>query len=366
MKLSSYAAWWIRAYILKFILNNWRLVKIGTTQAQRKLFFNLRKEREKLEQLGFEPTVGAARREARRPREGGHRDGAAARRARGLARRAGRRPATTAARARASTTCRATTTRPRSRGRARASSRQLLRGKLEAFAKTLEGREQTIFRERWLTDEPLTLQEIGDRYSISRERARQLEKRMLDRLKKYLEAEIGNAVDIEALTRDDARLTLFIVATPIGNLEDLSLRAARVLREADVDRRRGHAVGEDAARARRRWPANRARRSRYFEGNEAERAERARRARCAAGKSVAVISEAGMPGISRSGRARGRGGDRGGRARRGDSRAERGARGAASARGCRRERFAFVGFPPRESGRAPRAVRHAARRGRRR
>src|SRR6187549_2207166 len=57
VKLSSYAAFWIRAYILKFILNNWRLVKIGTTQAQRKLFFNLRKEREKLEQLGFTPAT---------------------------------------------------------------------------------------------------------------------------------------------------------------------------------------------------------------------------------------------------------------------------------------------------------------------
>jgi RNA polymerase sigma-32 factor len=41
VKLSSYAAWWIRAYMLRFILNNWRLVKVGTTQAQRKLFFNL-------------------------------------------------------------------------------------------------------------------------------------------------------------------------------------------------------------------------------------------------------------------------------------------------------------------------------------
>src|SRR5712691_11697206 len=56
VKLSSYAAWWIRAYMLKFILNNWRLVKIGTTQAQRKLFFNLRKEKDKLEQLGFTPS----------------------------------------------------------------------------------------------------------------------------------------------------------------------------------------------------------------------------------------------------------------------------------------------------------------------
>ena len=73
---------------------------------------------------------------------------------------------------------------------------QLLRGKLEAFARTLEGREQTIFRERWLTEEPLTLQEIGDRYHVSRERARQLEKRLLEKLKVYLRAELGDAVEI--------------------------------------------------------------------------------------------------------------------------------------------------------------------------
>src|SRR6185295_10624866 len=57
VKLSSYAAWWIRAYILRFILNNWRLVKLGTTQAQRKLFFNLNKEKAKLSALGIEPTA---------------------------------------------------------------------------------------------------------------------------------------------------------------------------------------------------------------------------------------------------------------------------------------------------------------------
>ena len=62
VKLSSYAAWWIRAYILKFILTNWRIVKIGTTQAQRKLFFKLRRERDKLEKAGCEsrPTPSAA------------------------------------------------------------------------------------------------------------------------------------------------------------------------------------------------------------------------------------------------------------------------------------------------------------------
>jgi RNA polymerase sigma-32 factor len=202
VKLSSYAAFWIRAYILKFILNNWRLVKIGTTQAQRKLFFNLRKEREKLEQLGFHPTtallaekldvpekeviemerrLAAPEASLDAPMGGAGDDDGTRTRLDYLPGEDGLRP---------------------DRAVAQSEFSALLRGKLEAFASTLEGREQTIFRERWLTDEPLTLQEIGDRYNVSRERARQLEKRMLDRLKKYLESEMGTAVDIEALTRD--------------------------------------------------------------------------------------------------------------------------------------------------------------------
>jgi RNA polymerase sigma-32 factor len=201
VKLSSYAAFWIRAYILKFILNNWRLVKIGTTQAQRKLFFNLRKEREKLEQLGFAPTtallaekldvsekeviemerrLSAPEASLDAPMGSGDGDEGARTRLDYLP---------------------SEDTRP-DRAVAESEFSQLLKGKLETFANTLEGREQTIFRERWLTDEPLTLQEIGDRYNVSRERARQLEKRMLDRLKKYLESEIGTAVDIEALIRE--------------------------------------------------------------------------------------------------------------------------------------------------------------------
>src|SRR6195952_2543396 len=56
VKLSTYAAWWIRAYILRFILNNARLVKVGTTQAQRKLFFNLKKEKARLGAMGIEAT----------------------------------------------------------------------------------------------------------------------------------------------------------------------------------------------------------------------------------------------------------------------------------------------------------------------
>ncbi len=202
VKLSSYAAFWIRAYILKFVLNNWRLVKIGTTQAQRKLFFNLRKEREKLEQLGFQATSALLAEKLDVPEK----DVVEMERRLAAPEASLDAPLGSGDDGDGGTRTRldylpSEETRP-DHAVAQNEFSQLLRGKLEDFAKTLEGREQAIFRERWLTEEPLTLQELGDRYNISRERARQLEKRMLDRLKKYLEAEIGSAVDIEALTRD--------------------------------------------------------------------------------------------------------------------------------------------------------------------
>jgi RNA polymerase sigma-32 factor len=201
VKLSSYAAFWIRAYILKFILNNWRLVKIGTTQAQRKLFFNLRKEREKLEQLGFQATSALLAEKLDVPEK----------EVIEMERRLAAPEASLDAPIGSGSDDEGTRTRldylpsedeRPDRAVAQSEFSQLLRSKLEAFSRTLEGREQTIFRERWLTEEPLTLQEIGDRYQVSRERARQLERRMLDRLKKYLEAELGTSVDIGALSRE--------------------------------------------------------------------------------------------------------------------------------------------------------------------
>src|SRR2546421_4109428 len=53
VRFHAYAAWWARAYILRYLSNTFRLVKIGTTQDERKLFYNLRKEKAKLERLGF-------------------------------------------------------------------------------------------------------------------------------------------------------------------------------------------------------------------------------------------------------------------------------------------------------------------------
>ena len=200
VKFSSYAAWWIRAYVLKFILNNWRLVKIGTTQAQRKLFFNLRKEKERLEVLGFEvePKLLAERLEVteQEVREMEQRLGSPE-----VSLDAPLKSDESEGRTFMDVMPGAERTRPDAEVEGTEFS-ALLRQKLEAFAATLEGREATIFRERLLSDPPLTLQEVGERYGISRERARQLEKRLLDRVRAYLRRELGDTVNI-MLGRDE-------------------------------------------------------------------------------------------------------------------------------------------------------------------
>lgn len=200
VKLSSYSAWWIRAYILKFILNNWRLVKIGTTQAQRKLFFNLRKEKEKLEAMGFD-TSSKALAEALDVPE---------REVIDMERRLGSGEMSLDAPLARDDDGGAThldmlesggDTRPDVLAEGD-EFRTLLRQKLEAFEQTLQGREATIFRERLLNDNPKTLQEIGESYGISRERARQLEKRLTTKLRAYLQEELGDAVEIAMGPRD--------------------------------------------------------------------------------------------------------------------------------------------------------------------
>ncbi len=191
VKLSSYAAWWIRAYILRFILNNWRLVKLGTTQAQRKLFFNLNKERQRLLAMGVDPTAKelASRLDVqesevtemdRRLSGGdvsldapvGDGDG---------------RPIT-----RLELLPGYGESQDDALGGAEMGS--MVREKLDAFAATLVGKEATIFKKRLLAEDPVTLQTIGDEYGISRERVRQLEARLQDKLRAYLKAELGEAI----------------------------------------------------------------------------------------------------------------------------------------------------------------------------
>jgi RNA polymerase sigma-32 factor len=74
----------------------------------------------------------------------------------------------------------------------------LLKEKLTEFRKTLEGKDKelAIFDQRLVADEPLTLQELGDRFGISRERVRQLEQRLTGRLRDYLREQMGDAVEV--------------------------------------------------------------------------------------------------------------------------------------------------------------------------
>ena len=194
VKLSSYAAWWIRAYILRFILNNWRLVKLGTTQAQRKLFFNLRKKKAELQAMGIDPTneevakqlnvpvadvaemdVRLAANEKSLDAPVGDADGRAISRVDMM-------PATSAG--------------PETQ-MADEELQSLLKDKLAEFRKTLGDKEKdlAIFDQRLVADDPLTLQDLGDKFGISRERVRQLEQRLLGRLRDFLKREMGDVTE---------------------------------------------------------------------------------------------------------------------------------------------------------------------------
>jgi RNA polymerase sigma-32 factor len=193
VKLSSYAAWWIRAYMLRFILNNWRLVKLGTTQAQRKLFFNLNKEKQKLAALGIEPTHAE------------------------IAKRLDVDEADVIEMDRRLARSDASLDSPITEGDGRTTSRlellpssadtpegatesaeleAMLHEQLDVFKQTLTGKDVLIFEKRLVADEPLTLQELGDQFGVSRERVRQLEARLTGRLREHLKKTMGDAVGV--------------------------------------------------------------------------------------------------------------------------------------------------------------------------
>ncbi len=190
IKLSYYASFWIKAYILKFIMDNWKLVKIGTTQSQRKLFYNLKREKEKLRALGFEPGPKLLA-DALNVREeeviemdqrlGGWelsldaplKEGSDEYHKNFLP-----------------------TTDPQvEEVLAQAELKDLFRRKLSEFRRELNDKELDILDLRLLAEKPLTLQEIGARHQISRERVRQIEDRLIKRLRQFLKSEIADWED---------------------------------------------------------------------------------------------------------------------------------------------------------------------------
>jgi RNA polymerase sigma-32 factor len=193
VRFPSYAVWWVRAYIIRYIMNNWRMVKIGTTQAQRKLFFNLQKERERLEAEGFSPE----------PKLLAQNLGVKEEEVVEMTQRLTSRDLSVDAPIDSddeSTTLLDFMADKRGTAEQEVATneyRELISEKMAEFAKTLKGKEQVIFSKRLLAEEPLTLQEIGDQYDISRERVRQLESRIKKKLKEYLLRELKDLKDLD-------------------------------------------------------------------------------------------------------------------------------------------------------------------------
>jgi len=189
IRFPSYAVWWVRAYIYRFLINNWRLVKIGTTQAQRKLFFNLRKETERLEAEGFtaQPLLLAQRMGVKESE------------VREMQERMGHSEVSLDQPVREDENVQLLDVIPDSgdtpeEAAAHDEWRTFARAKIDQFASTLKDKELEIFHSRLLSEDPPTLQEVGARFGISRERVRQIEARLKKRLKLFLKSQ---ASDIE-------------------------------------------------------------------------------------------------------------------------------------------------------------------------
>jgi RNA polymerase sigma-32 factor len=187
IKFSYYASFWIKAYMLKFIMENWKMVKIGTTQTQRKLFFNLAKERDKLISQGYEPETRllAERLDVKEKEveEMSQRLGSGEISLNAPIGMEGKEvygsflpdPGMAIDEA-----------------LSEKQNRELLLEKLKEYREGLAGKELDIFDNRIMAESPLTLQELGDRYHISRERIRQIQERIIKAIRKWLIEEIPN------------------------------------------------------------------------------------------------------------------------------------------------------------------------------
>ncbi len=193
VRFYAYAAWWSRAYILRYLLNNYRLVKIGTTQDQRKLFYNLKKEKAKLEREGFSPdTKLLADRLHVRERDVIEMDQRLGNWELSLDQPIGEDQTGHLLDIIPSQQT------PADELLAAHQLRALFRAKLAEFSKTLEERDEDILRNRILSESPLTLDELGAKYGITKERTRQLEARIIKRLRDFVKKDIKDFNELQS------------------------------------------------------------------------------------------------------------------------------------------------------------------------
>jgi RNA polymerase sigma-32 factor len=190
VRFPSYAVWWIRAYVIRFVIANWRLVKIGTTQAQRRLFFNLQREKEKLEREGFVPAPKLLA-EKLNVKESEIVE---------MEQRLGSSDVSVDAPLQDDSESNLLGLLP-AQGLnaedlvAQEQIRKMIVSSFDEFAATLNEKEQTIFRERLLNEEKATLHDVAEKFSLSKERVRQIENRVKEKLKKFLTDKFGANVD---------------------------------------------------------------------------------------------------------------------------------------------------------------------------
>ncbi len=188
VKFSYYASFWIKAYkayILKFIMDNWRMVKIGTTQGQRKLFFRLKKEKQQLIEQGFDP----------KPKLLSERLGVSEKEVMDMDQRLANwdlsldEPLKNDSNTERIEFINVESDSSEDRV-AKKEIEDILHTKVAKFKTTLNDRELDIFDRRIFSDSPQTLQEIGEIYSISRERVRQIENNILKKMKAYFKKDM--------------------------------------------------------------------------------------------------------------------------------------------------------------------------------
>ena len=184
-RLISYAVWWVRAYIQNFVIRSWSLVKLGTTQAQRKLFFKLRSERDRADREAGPEETASTKTLAKRLKVA---EGEVSSMEMRLAARDFSLDAELEPGAKQSHLDLLADDHSANQEEQLASmeERNLVRGKVHEAMDELNEKERYIVENRLMTDEPKTLQEIGQHFQISRERARQIEGNVIRKIRMHL------------------------------------------------------------------------------------------------------------------------------------------------------------------------------------
>ncbi len=188
VRLVSYAVHWIRAEIHEFILRNWRIVKVATTKAQRKLFFNLRSAKKRLGWFGREEVDDVARDLGVRPEDVLEMEARISGYDASFDPAAGEREDSSERGPLAPAAYLQDVNADPGARLEQNDWDEHNEDRLREALNDLDERSRDILHQRWLADEKKTLQDLADKYRVSAERIRQLEKSAFKKIRATLEA----------------------------------------------------------------------------------------------------------------------------------------------------------------------------------